>query len=162
MVSPVKDQGQCGSCWAFSAVGTLESFSLMKGQSISLSEQQLVDCSKKYGNYGCNGGFNYQGLAYVKDHGIAYTKDYPYTAHNGACKVDGGAFKISSVSTAKGCPGIQTAVNSRPIGVSVDANKWSNYKSGIFNNCGTSLDHDVLLVGYTDSYWKIKNSWSSS
>lgn len=80
MVSPVKDQGRCGSCWAFSAVGTLESFSLMKGGSARLSEQQLVDCSRKYGNQGCNGGFNYQGLAYVKDHGIASQSEYPYIA----------------------------------------------------------------------------------
>ena len=161
-VSPVKDQGQCGSCWAFSAVGSLESFSLMKGQSVSLSEQQLVDCSKKYGNAGCNGGFNYQGLAYVKDNGIASTSAYPYTAKTGACRTDGGSFKIADVSSAKGCPGIATAIQSRPIGVSVDANNWSHYASGIFNNCKTSLDHDVLLVGATDEYWKIKNSWSAS
>lgn len=90
MVSPVKNQGNCGSCWAFSAVGVLESFSLMKGKAVNLSEQQLVDCSKKYGNEGCNGGFNYQGLAYVKDHGITTTSAYPYVAKTNACKVDGG------------------------------------------------------------------------
>lgn len=162
MVSPVKDQGRCGSCWAFSAVGTLESFALMKGQKVNLAEQQLVDCSRSYGNYGCNGGFNYQGLAYVKDKGIDSTSNYPYTAKTGKCSHDGGSFKISSVSSAKGCPGIQTAVSSRPIGVSVDANNWSRYAGGIFNNCKSSLDHDVLLVGYTDSYWKIKNSWGTS
>ena len=70
VVSPVKDQGNCGSCWAFSAVATLESFALMKGQTVYLSEQQLVDCSRSYGNQGCNGGFNYQALASVKDKGI--------------------------------------------------------------------------------------------
>lgn len=97
MVAPVKNQGNCGSCWAFSAVGTLESFSLMKGKSVNLSEQQLVDCSHKYGNEGCNGGFNYKGLAYVKDHGITTTSAYAYTAKTGSCKIDGGDFKISSV-----------------------------------------------------------------
>lgn len=162
MVSPVKDQGRCGSCWAFSAVGTLESFSLMKGNSVNLSEQQLVDCSKKYGNAGCNGGFNYQGLAYVKDNGITATTSYPYVAKTQSCKMDGGSFKISSVSSAKGCTGVQTAIQSRPIGVSVDANKWSNYKGGIFDNCSKSLDHDVLLVGVSSTYWKIKNSWGKS
>jgi C1A family cysteine protease len=70
MVSPVKNQGSCGSCWAFSAVGVLESWALSKGQKVNLSEQQIVDCSKSYGNQGCNGGFNYKGLAFVKDHGI--------------------------------------------------------------------------------------------
>jgi cathepsin L len=72
-VSPIKDQGQCGSCWAFSATGVMESESLMKGVSVSLSEQQLVDCSRNYGNQGCNGGFPALALKYVKDHGIAYT-----------------------------------------------------------------------------------------
>ena len=70
MVSPVKNQGQCGSCWAFSAVAVLESFALFKGQKVDLSEQQLVDCSHLYGNLGCDGGFNTEGLAYVRDHGI--------------------------------------------------------------------------------------------
>ena len=162
MVSPVKNQGQCGSCWAFSAVGVLESFSLMKGKSVNLAEQQLVDCSRKYGNQGCNGGFNYQGLAYVKDKGITDTASYPYVAKNQGCKIDGGSFKISSVPSAKGCTGILTALAGRPIGVSVDANKWSSYKSGIFNNCGKSLDHDVTLVGATDAFYKIKNSWGKS
>jgi C1A family cysteine protease len=64
--------------------------------------------------------------------------------------------------TAKGCPGLINALNQQPIGVSVDANNWSKYASGIFTNCGTSLDHNVLLVGVTDTYWKIKNSWGTS
>lgn len=134
----------------------------MKGQSVNLAEQQLVDCSGKYGNKGCNGGFNYQGLAYVKDHGITQTSSYPYVAHNQGCKADGGSFKITRVDSTKGCTGLQTAIQSRPLGVSVDANKWSPYKSGIFNNCGKSLDHDVLLVGVSDDSWKIKNSWGKS
>lgn len=161
-VSPVKNQGNCGSCWAFSAIATLESKSLMNGGSGIFSEQQLVDCSKKYGNEGCNGGFNYRGLAYVKDHGITTSSSYPYTAKTGSCRMDGGSYKISNVDTTKGCSGIASAVQSRPIGVSVDATKWSNYKSGIFNNCSTNLNHDVLLVGETSSYHKIKNSWSTS
>ena len=70
IVSPVKDQGQCGSCWAFSAVAVLESWALLKKENIILSEQQLVDCSFNYGNHGCNGGYNYKALAYVRDFGI--------------------------------------------------------------------------------------------
>lgn len=162
VVSPVKDQGNCGSCWAFSAVATLESFALMRNQTVNLSEQQLVDCSRSYGNAGCSGGYNYQGLAYVKDHGIATNASYPYTGHNGGCHTQGGNFTIASVQTAKGCSGIQNAVQSRPIGVSADATNWSKYSSGIFNNCGTSLNHDIFLVGVSDTYWKIKNSWSKS
>ncbi len=132
------------------------------GTKVTLSEQQLVDCSRKYGNQGCNGGFNYQGLAYVKDNGITTGAAYPYTAKTGACVTNGGSFKIKDVSSAKGCPGILAALASRPIGVSVDANNWSHYASGIFSNCGTSLDHDVFLVGATTDYWKIKNSWGTS
>jgi len=163
VVSPVKNQGSCGSCWAFSAVAILESFNLMNGKpGVNLSEQQLVDCSKSYGNQGCNGGFNYQGLAYVKDHGITTASSYPYTAKTGTCQQNGGTFRISSVPSAKGCSGIQTAVDSRPIGVSADATNWSRYASGIFNNCGTNLNHDIFLVGYTSTYWKIKNSWGTS
>ena len=126
-----------------------------------LSEQQLVDCSRSYGNKGCAGGFNYEGLAYVKDHGVDTSANYPYLGHNHGCMHDGGSFKINKVLSAKGCPGIQSALNSRPIGVSVDANNWSRYASGIFNNCKKDLDHDVLLVGMNESYWTIKNSWGA-
>ena len=71
MVSPIKNQGQCGSCWAFSATGVLESWALMNNKKVSLSEQQLVDCSGSYGNHGCNGGLAQRALDYVKDKGIA-------------------------------------------------------------------------------------------
>lgn len=162
MVSPVKNQGSCGSCWAFSAVGVLESWALFKGQRVNLSEQQLVDCSKKYGNDGCNGGFNYQGLAYVKDNGIASESEYPYVAKTQACKTQGGSFKISSVSTVKGCDSLASAIQSHPLGVSCDATNWSKYSSGIFNNCKANLNHDIMLVGMTSTYYKIKNSWGSS
>lgn len=161
-VSPVKNQGSCGSCWAFSAVAILESFALMHGQVIYLSEQQLVDCSNKYGNAGCNGGFNYKGLAYVKDNGITTSSQYPYTAKTQKCVINGGSFKISSVPSAKGCPGIQDALIGRPIGVSADATNWSRYSSGIFSGCGTNLNHDIFLVGVSASFWKIKNSWGTS
>jgi len=161
-VSPIKNQGSCGSCWAFSAVAVLESWALSKGQKVNLSEQQLVDCSKSYGNEGCNGGFNYKGLAYVKDHGIASTAEYPYTAKTQTCKVQGGSFKISAVNTVKGCANIQNAIQARPIGVSADATNWSRYSSGIFNNCGRNLNHDIQLVGLTTTYYKIKNSWGAS
>jgi hypothetical protein len=104
---------------------------LKDGRFTPLSEQQLVDCSRSYGNQGCNGGFNYQALSYVKDKGITTNSAFPYTGKNGGCHIDGGSFKISSVGSAKGCPGIQTAVASRPIGVSADATNWSKYSKGI-------------------------------
>jgi len=161
-VSPIKNQGSCGSCWAFSAVAVLESWALSRGETVNLAEQQLVDCSKSYGNDGCNGGFNYKGLAYVKDHGITTTSSYAYTAKTGTCKVQGGSFKISGVQTAKGCTPLATAIQARPVGVSADATNWSRYSSGIFNNCGRSLNHDIQLVGLTGTYYKIKNSWGAT
>jgi C1A family cysteine protease len=162
VVSPVKNQGSCGSCWAFSAVAVLESFSLMKGATVNLSEQQLVDCSRAQGNAGCNGGYNIQGLAYVKKYGIASTSQYPYVAKDQTCKMTGGTFKITNVQSATGCNAMNNAVQTRPIGVSVDATNWSPYTSGIFNNCKASINHDVFLVGVTGTYWKIKNSWGKT
>ena len=163
IVTPIKNQGQCGSCWAFSAIAVTESFAKqVRKQTVNLSEQQLVDCSRKYGNKGCQGGFNYQGLAYVKDHGVTDTATYPYRAKNGNCEHDGGSFKISKVLTARGCSGIASAIQSRVIGVSADATNWSRYQSGIFNNCKKSLNHDITLVGYNSQYYRIKNSWGSS
>jgi hypothetical protein len=78
------------------------------------------------------------------------------------CKTPGGDKKISNVLTTKGCSGLQDSIQSRPTGVSSDATNWSSYRSGIFNNCGTKLNHDILLVGLTSTYWKIKNSWGTS
>ena len=121
-----------------------------------------MDCSGKYGNEGCNGGFNYQGLNYVKANGITTESAYPYTAKTQTCKTTGGSFKISGVTTIKGCTNLQTAIQSHPVGVSADATNWSRYSSGIFSNCGRNLNHDILLVGYTSTYWKIKNSWGTS
>ena len=76
--------------------------------------------------------------------------------------MNGGSFKISTVVTVQGCTNIQNAIQSHPIGVSADATNWSKYSSGIFSHCGHHLNHDILLVGYTASYYKIKNSWGTS
>lgn len=161
-ISPVKNQGSCGSCWAFSAIGVLESWALFKSQTVNLSEQQLVDCSGSYGNEGCNGGFNYKGLAYVKDHGVTTQSAYPYTAKTQTCKTQGGAFKITGVTTVKGCTNLQNAIQNHPLGVSADATNWSRYSSGVFSNCGRNLNHDILLVGYSATAYTIKNSWGAS
>jgi C1A family cysteine protease len=93
-VSAVKNQGSCGSCWAFSATGVLESSSLLRGESVSLSEQQLVDCTSPQGNQGCNGGWPHSALTYVQANGIASESAYPYVAKDQACKTQGGSFKI--------------------------------------------------------------------
>lgn len=134
----------------------------MKGSLQSFSEQQLVDCSASYGNHACNGGLMDNAFKYIKDHGIVHENEYPYKAVKQTCKTNSGSFKISGYKDDRGCTALATALQSRPVSVAVDANKWSSYRSGVFNSCGTSLDHGVLLVGATDSYWKVKNSWGTS
>lgn len=161
-VSRVKNQASCGSCWAFSATGVMESWSLIKGTSVDLSEQQLVDCSRPQGNQGCNGGWPSSALKYVQANGITSQSAYPYTAKDGSCKTQGGSFKISGQKSLSGCTGLTNGISSSPISVTVDATNWSRYSSGVFNNCASSINHAVLLTGISGGNWRIKNSWGSS
>jgi C1A family cysteine protease len=161
-VSAVKNQGNCGSCWAFSANAAIESALLIAGRTENLSEQQLVDCSRAYGNQGCSGGWMDSAFDYVVDHGLTTTDKYPYVARNQACAVDGGSIKISGYVDVKGCNDLENALSSRPISVAVDASVWSQYRGGVLTGCGTSVNHGVLLVGATDASWRIKNSWGAS
>jgi len=163
-VTPVKNQGQCGSCWAFSAVAATESaliISKTADTNINLAEQQLVDCSGAYGNYGCNGGWMDSAFQYIIDHGISETAKYPYTARDQTCQIDSGSWKLSGFVDTPGCDNLLNALSSRPVSVAVDASNWSLYSSGIFNNCANNVNHGVLLTGATDTYWNIKNSWGS-
>jgi len=160
-VSAVKNQGSCGSCWAFSATGVLESFYLFKGQSTSLSEQQLVDCSRPQGNQGCNGGWPSNALKYVTANGITTESAYPYAGRDQTCKTQGGAWKIGGQVSYSGCNGLSNSINSHPVSVTVDATNWSPYRSGVFSNCASGINHAVLLVGVLGGNWKIKNSWGT-
>ena len=160
-VSPVKNQGQCGSCWAFSATGVMECIAKIKGQSVSLSEQQLVDCSRPQGNQGCNGGWPSSALKYVQSNGIASESQYPYVGRDQTCKTQGGSFKISGQASMSGCNGLTSGINGSPVSVTVDATNWSSYRSGVFTNCNASINHAVLLVGVVGGNWKIKNSWGT-
>jgi cathepsin L len=178
LVTPVKDQGQCGSCWSFSATGALEGQHKKKtGKLVSLSEQNLVDCAgSKYGNYGCNGGWPYQAYDYVKaNHGIDTEASYKYTAHDGSCK-----FKSDSVgATLTGYTKLpatedrlqEAVANIGPVSVCIDASHMSFqlYSGGVYNekSCSSSrLDHAVLAVGYGtengQAYWLVKNSWNTN
>jgi len=161
-VSPVKNQGQCGSCWTFSATAAMESALLISGRSANLAEQQLVDCSRSYGNQGCNGGWMDSAFQYIIDHGITDTSSYPYVARDQACKIDSGAWKLSSFVDTPGCDNLLNALSIQPVSVAVDASNWSSYRSGVLSNCGTAVNHGVLLIGATDSYWAIKNSWAAT
>ena len=175
VVNPVKDQGQCGSCWAFSAVGTVESaYALAAGKLGSYAEQQLVDCSTNGGSQGCNGGFNQYGISYIGSTGIAAESAYPYKATDGTCRASSVSKELPSGAVAgyqsvgKNNAALTSALNSGPISVTVNAdNTWQSYRSGVLNqNCGLfgQIDHAVIAVGYNtaDSTFKIRNSWGAS
>jgi len=185
VVTPVKNQAMCGSCWAFSATGSLEGQHAIKtGKLVSLSEQNLVDCSRKEGNLGCFGGLMDKAFAYVKDNGGIDTEEsYPYTAKMGTkClynSSNSGATLQSWVDVKKGDETeLQKAVATiGPISVAMDAHlpSFHFYKKGLYHdkNCSSiHLDHGVLAVGYgaghhgddgkAKDYWIVKNSWGTS
>jgi C1A family cysteine protease len=173
VVNPVKDQGQCGSCWAFSAISSIESNNAIKtGKLYSLSEQQLVDCSGSYGNQGCNGGLMDDAFQYAEKNALCSEDDYSYTAQDGTCKKScKGLVKVQSfVDIPAGDENaLQTASASRVISVAIEADQsgFQFYSGGVFDGeCGQNLDHGVTLEGYGSEdgkpYWLVRNSWGGS
>lgn len=178
MVTPVKDQGTCGSCWAFSAIAALESSSAIHGKEHKLhnfSEQELVDCSGDYGNMGCGGGFMDNAFKYLMKYGAEGEKSYPYNGTDGSCNYSKSEV-IVNVSRFIDVPKnneeqLMYAVVGNPVSVGIDAGdpSFQFYKSGIYNisDCGNELDHGVTVVGYGKDiiykldYWIVKNSWNS-
>jgi cathepsin L len=172
-VTPVKDQAQCGSCWAFSTTGSMEGVVAIKtGQLMSLSEQELVDCAGSAGNQGCNGGLMDDAFEWIiKNGGLASEASYPYHASDGSCQ---GQPSVASISGYQDVPqGSEDALGQllqqQPISIAIEADQsgFQFYKSGVFKGpCGQQLDHGVLLVGMgTDNgtnYWRVKNSWGVS
>ncbi|KAF0286763.1 Digestive cysteine proteinase 2 [Amphibalanus amphitrite] len=175
VVTYVKDQGACGSCWSFAATGALESAWALAGRGLqALSEQQLVDCSTE--NSGCSGGMAYRAYSYVEDEGgIMSEEAYPYTARDGSsCHADSSQY-VASVTSHVNVPSHGSATILRdavadvgPIAVSIDASRHSFnlYSGGVYNDpsCSSSShNHAVLVVGYgTENghdYWLVKNSW---
>jgi len=170
-VTPIKNQGQCGSCWSFSATGSVEgAWFIAKGQLISLSEQQLMDCSKSEGNNSCEGGLMDYAFEYIiKNKGICTEASYPYKAVDESCKACTNVVTISSYKdVAESENALLAAVTQQPVSVAIEADQsaFQFYSSGVLTGkCGTNLDHGVLAVGYgtlsgTD-YWKVKNSWGA-
>ena len=123
------------------------------------SEQDLVDCSRGYGNQGCNGGWMDSAFEYIQDNGIASQDDYPYTARDGVCQSKSRTHSGIDYVDTPGCDNLDNALSERPIAVAVDASNWSSYRSGVLSICNKNVNHGVLLVGANDSNYKIKNSW---
>jgi len=176
VVTPIKNQGDCGSCWAFSTTGSTEcEYAISTGTLNSLSEQQLVDCSYAEGNLGCDGGDMDAAFKYIiKEGGLCSETEYPYTGTDGICKATSCGTKYNPVKTYSDVTSdnegdLETAAALGCVSVAVEADQYAfqYYSSGILTGtCGTSLDHGVLVVGYgtdgTQEYWKVKNSWGTT
>ena len=172
-VTPVKNQGGCGSCWAFSTTGAVEGAMKLHGNGSlqSYSEQQLVDCSKA--NNGCHGGLMDRAFKYIETAPLMLESDYRYTGRDGSCKynVSKGYGRVRSYKdVSRGSSSqLKAALGLGPVSVAIEADKrdFQQYKSGVItgSGCGTRLDHGVLAVGYgTESgqdYFLVKNSWGS-
>merc|ERR1711920_1054100 len=174
-VTPVKNQGQCGSCWSFSTTGSLEGAWKIAGNPLtSLSEQQFVDCDTV--DQGCNGGLMDNGFKYAEKNALCTEQSYPYKAKKGSCQKDSCTTAISKggVTGYKDVPAdseqaLMSALNKQPVSIAIEADKsvFQLYKSGVLQGlCGASLDHGVLAVGYGTEdgkdYWLVKNSWGAS
>jgi C1A family cysteine protease len=174
-VSPIKNQGSCGSCWAFSTVGSLEGRAqLAKGNLEQFSEQQFVDCDTTFGDQGCSGGLMDQAFQYAEQADLCTEASYAYTGAAGSCQASSctTGLKSSDITGYKDVDATEEAlaeaVAEGPVSVAVEADTvFQFYKKGIVktNFCGANLDHGVLVVGYGvesgNKYWKVKNSWGT-
>jgi C1A family cysteine protease len=173
-VTPVKDQGQCGSCWSFSATGAMEGAHFIKtGKMLSFAEQELVDCSGSFGNMGCNGGMMDYAFEFAMENGMCTEAEEPYKARDMKCAA------CDEAATFTGCfdvpaddeQALMYAVAQQPVSVAIEADNgvFMFYNGGIIEDvgCGVNLDHGVLAVGYGATsdgkkYWIVKNSWGAS
>jgi len=182
-VTPVKNQGQCGSCWSFSTTGALEGAYFIKtGVLSSFSEQQLVDCDRRIhggSNNGCDGGLMDNAFKWIGgNNGLCVEDEYPYlsgdTKERGTCNTSCKPLSYSKVVNVIDVPPsnddqMMCAIMKQPVSVAIQADQreFQLYESGVFTGtCGTGLDHGVLVVGYGNEdgsdYYLIKNSWGTT
>ncbi|RWR83316.1 senescence-specific cysteine protease SAG39-like protein [Cinnamomum micranthum f. kanehirae] len=175
-VTPIKNQGQCGSCWAFSAVAATEGITqLTTGKLISLSEQELVDCDTGGEDEGCWGGFMDQAFDFIQHNkGLTTEANYPYKGVGGTCNRKKSTNHAADINGHEDVPAnsekaLLQAVANQPVSVAIDASgsAFQFYSSGVFTgDCGTELDHGVTAIGYGittngTKYWLVKNSWGT-
>lgn len=179
--TPVKDQKSCGSCWAFSAIETLESAyaiaNNLSGDDIpTLSEQQFVDCVNEQTHpelnlesAGCNGGWMDDGFKYAKSFDLCTEEEYPYTAKDGVCQESKCSLSLGVaeiVDIAEGdSNALLEAIETEPVAIAVDASSWMFYKGGVHKSSKTQLNHGVVATGFHledgKSYFKVRNSWGA-
>ena len=176
-VTPVKNQGMCGSCWAFSSTGSMEGINFINsGKLISLSEEQLVNCDKT--DHGCNGGLMDNAFKYVINNGGIDTEaDFPYHAFAlwRTCPADKEGNHAVTITDYTDVPtknkdALLQALSAQPVSIAIEADHFvfQNYRGGIIteDTCGDTLDHGVLAVGFDTTadtpYWIVKNSWGAS
>ncbi|KAK3431226.1 hypothetical protein EUGRSUZ_E02718 [Eucalyptus grandis] len=174
VVGSIKDQGECGSCWAFAATATVESMLAMKtGKLVDLSEQQLIDCSKQ--NVGCKWGWTYRAYEYIaQNHGMTYESNYPYSGVEGPCNERAASIAVARLKGYEKIPMsedlVLQAVARQPVSVAIEGASpgFKQYSGGIFNGpCGETSNHIVVIVGYGKTpdgvdYWLLKNSWGET
>ena len=180
VVNAVRDQGQCGSCWAFATTANAESvWAISKGKLMDFSEQYLVDCATGAGyfNLGCNGGMPDSAFKYMINNGQCSESSYPYVS--GTTKTAGTCHTCSYVATFTSCydvapkdqVSLKAAVSKQPVVIAIEADTryFQSYSGGILTDaakCGTTLDHAVEIVGYGEEngikFWNVRNSWSAT
>lgn len=149
----------CGASWIFAATGSIESMMMIAppGTTWSMSEQQIMNCTAG----GCGFGDIYWSFNYTAVLGVNNNTYFNFVGVDGGCKKAGGPYKISNfTSWSPGCDNLKQALQTRPVSVFVDGTNWKSYKTGIVSSCGAAAgNYFALLVGYTDTYWKLKNSY---
>jgi len=171
VVNPIKNQGQCGSCWAFSTMGTLESgYAIASGKLVSLAEQQLVDCDKS--DNGCSGGWPHTAYdSYLARSGVCSEASYSYTARDGSCRSSSCQNEIAKGvvtghnNVGRSSASLKSALSRQPVSVTVNAGQLQFYANGVVTgSCSGQINHAVIAVGYGADgldYFKIRNSWGS-